>query len=566
MRTSSDLSPALRLIKEGRFAEALNGLAGLVDARRSFAIDFKLRQAGDDVLRSFYMGGMAPFRSTTPSRGVYAAALSVLGDCRSRAPKSAALFVLEGALHNVFQEYPRALRALDRAVILDPGDGWAYLWRFRTKAQPIILGKLNGRREPRLLERIEDALRDLAEAERRGIDRIQSFLWKVYFFNSLDMHVMLQERDLRVPEGLDGVNLALHHAACALNLSGKGAYAQALAHADRTIAALPRLGWAYALKARLFAKADTMGKAVGYMRLALRRAPDEGELVAWMGEAKRRRGDYRGALKELSAAVALDPRSDNAYLWRGKIRLTLGQLEAAGRDLSRTIRLSSMNLQKAYSLRGEVKLKSGDFRGALRDFDRAYPVSPAQTWSERLKNGRRVPERDRAGAMWRDVAALLARNPDDARLHAWRGRLRVDAGGALVESGLADLTRSIELAPRNAWAFAWRGWGKEKSGDAEGAAADYRKAIRIDPDHGMASAFLGRLRTRRGDPRGALRDFKRALGTKFHHAEVLAWQADALWALGRKRASFSSFTEALWLGYRGAEVGLFYARFRGRPS
>ena len=47
----------------------------------------------------------------------------------------------------------------------------------------------------------------------------------------------------------------------------------------------------------------------------------------------------------------------------------------------------------------------------------------------------------------------------------------------------ADCTRLIEIFPRSAAAYVYRGIARRHGGDLAGAAADFDRAIALDPDH-----------------------------------------------------------------------------------
>ncbi|MBI3723559.1 hypothetical protein HY251_06350, partial [bacterium] len=84
-------------------------------------------------------------------------------------------------------------------------------------------------------------------------------------------------------------------------------------------------------------------------------------------------------------------------------------------------------------------------------------------------------------------------------LHAIVGRADEREKAADWEGAISELSKAIELEPRNAGLFARRGALRERKGDPPGATADYRKSLELAPDGPQskeAKAGLERCRAR----------------------------------------------------------------------
>ncbi len=95
---------------------------------------------------------------------------------------------------------------------------------------------------------------------------------------------------------------------------------------------------------------------------------------------------------------------------------------------------------------------------------------------------------DAAGRAWDQV---LAMTPGDASAWYHRARLRKDAGD--LDGALADIGRSIELAPGEPTPLARRGTWLIEAGRLEDAEADFRAAANLDRDYRPAAEGMARV-------------------------------------------------------------------------
>ncbi len=123
-----------------------------------------------------------------------------------------------------------------------------------------------------------------------------------------------------------------------------------------------------------------------------------------------------------------------------------------------------------------------------------------------LASARRLPAWKNSLALWEDV---LEKNPLEHMGYYGRSNVRVSAGDH--EGALRDLTRCVELAPRNWKAFNNRGRLFTELKEFDKALADYTAAIAVNP--GEPALFLSRGNTYllKGDKARAEGDYDRAL-------------------------------------------------------
>jgi tetratricopeptide (TPR) repeat protein len=85
------------------------------------------------------------------------------------------------------------------------------------------------------------------------------------------------------------------------------------------------------------------------------------------GNAKNCLEDYKGAIVDLTKAIALDPSMAQAYSNRGLAKLGLEDDNGALADCNKAIELDP-DLAEAYYCRGFAKSHFQDYRGAIADF------------------------------------------------------------------------------------------------------------------------------------------------------------------------------------------------------
>ncbi|MBV8887365.1 MAG: tetratricopeptide repeat protein [Chroococcidiopsidaceae cyanobacterium CP_BM_RX_35] len=123
------------------------------------------------------------------------------------------------------------------------------------------------------------------------------------------------------------------------------------------------------------------------------------------------------------------------------------------------------------------------------------------------QGGDKYKKGDYQGAI-ADYTKALQLNPKSAEAYNYRGNARLNLRDK--QGAIADYDQAIKLNPNYADAFNDRGDGRSALGDNQGAITDYDQAIQIDPNYAKAYANRGSVRSTLGDKQGALADLQQA--------------------------------------------------------
>lgn len=209
-----------------------------------------------------------------------------------------------------------------------------------------------------------------------------------------------------------------------------------------------------------------------------------------------------------ASASALWGQTPQELLARGQSLEQQGKAAEAIAAYTQAI-AADAKFSEAYRRRALVYASLGNRREAITDFTRAIDADPK---SARAYNGRGASKMallDWGGAR-QDIDMALTLDPNYSNAHANRGRIKAFGFGD-VAGGLADVTKSIEIDPKNRVSYWVRAELRFRLKDHAGAIADYTQAFELDPRDPAPLVLRANVRVDRGDVSGAERDFKAAL-------------------------------------------------------
>ena len=202
-------------------------------------------------------------------------------------------------------------------------------------------------------------------------------------------------------------------------------------------------------------------------------------LAIWSDGAERRRW--------LDEALTLAPGYDQAYLHRGSLRLSAGDVQAGVEDLDRCLEICPTNMSARIN-RGVGRHHLKNYAGAVDDYTEALAIAPnAIAFANRGLATSALKHWDAAVADFDRALALREAWP---LVHHVRGVAKL--GQEDFDGAVAAFTRCIELAPSHLNAYARRGSAHHRAGRPREAVADFEYVLRVAPRDWAERALVER--------------------------------------------------------------------------
>jgi lipoprotein NlpI len=172
------------------------------------------------------------------------------------------------------------------------------------------------------------------------------------------------------------------------------------------------------------------------------------------GVAFKLQGDYKRALADYNAVLALEPANVNALINRAQLFGIMNDHDRAIQDADRILAKGGLNDRGKgiiYSVRGESWHAKGGYDRAIADFSASIKFRPlAETYRLRGRSWMGTAKFDRAIA---DYDETIRREPKDDFSYYARGAAHYFSGD--VARASADLNRANELDPTDAYYVLW---------------------------------------------------------------------------------------------------------------
>jgi len=223
-----------------------------------------------------------------------------------------------------------------------------------------------------------------------------------------------------------------------------------------------------------------------------------------LGEILYRRGDFKGAVRELEAVVRADPLNQHAQLWLARAHAAAGRDAEALQVYERMIRGAGAGADLdpiVFLAATEIDLAAGRAEAARARLGRV-PAALSGSPEVLTARGSVAEAEGRRDEAQREYRAALAAAPSDAAALERLVNLH-------IKEGRADLARTI--AARTAQAFPSSAAHLSLAGEAALALKRYAEAARwfetaleLAPDADSVRTELARARLLNGDPSAAL--------------------------------------------------------------
>jgi Tfp pilus assembly protein PilF len=163
--------------------------------------------------------------------------------------------------------------------------------------------------------------------------------------------------------------------------------------------------------------------------------------LAGLGAMQQR--DFAKAIGLFDQSIQLDGKDAVAYYYRGLCQRTLGNNDAALKDISQSIKLSPKN-SYAYIFRAFIYLETNDRAKAIVDFDKAIQVDPTNSYAYTFH----VNVYGKAEDLPKIVADLnraIQLDPSNAHAYQQRGMMYLGPGKGNRAKFIADYERAAAL-------------------------------------------------------------------------------------------------------------------------
>lgn len=265
-----------------------------------------------------------------------------------------------------------------------------------------------------------------------------------------------------------------------LLLSAANKRSEALATADRAIAADPSNATYHANRATALYNLSLFDEALNSALQAARLAPNDSHVRATLGWAKRKLKRYGDALADFGSALELEPNNENALCGQGWTLLNMKRHDQALADFTRALELQP-DFVDAPRGRGWTLCNMKRYDEALADFTRALELEPDDIDALRGR-GRVLWEL----ARWDDAEASLRHASKDDDANAWN-----DLGVFLIcrgrrNEGRQALEHATQVDDRYPLPHKHLGVLALAEGDLPAALAHIDRALALDPSYGSA--------------------------------------------------------------------------------
>lgn len=317
---------------------------------------------------------------------------------------------------------------------------------------------------------------------------------------------------------------------------------------------------ALALRRRAAAKEaleDARG-ALADLSAAVAAAPEETD--AWLARAAlyARVREPRRALADYDKALGLKADLAPALLGRAELLAEAGKADEALKDLDAAL-AADPRLAAAYDRRGRLSFAAGKLDDALKDFVKAVELEPGQPDFLLDLGVARLRKRE----YWKAIAALdrsLAQGGPAAPARGARAEARAALG--MVKQALDDLDEALKADPRSSDLHALLGLVQVRMRLYPEALRALDRAVSLDRKNARAYRLRGQAHAGLGELSEAVNDFSRAVQLAERPVAELTDLCHAERLRGRDSRAVESCSKALQLdpddGWAYVQRGLAY--------
>ncbi len=134
--------------------------------------------------------------------------------------------------------------------------------------------------------------------------------------------------------------------------------------------------------------------------------------------------------------------------------------------------------------RGYIK----DFKAAIKGCSEEIQENPQAAWAYYIRGQVNSQMRNGSSAAIADLTKAIELEPRNETYLQYRAILFIDSKA--FEDAIADVNKSIELNPKNAYGYVVRAIVHVRRGNHEEAAEECNRALKIDPAEKLCNMYL----------------------------------------------------------------------------
>ena len=290
-------------------------------------------------------------------RGDYTRMLDFMKQASEADPNSVDFYYYQGEAYRLMSDYENAIKSYEQALESNPSFAPAYLGR----AKATLIDSPNA-----------DVTVDLGKAIEFDPNLVDAYLERAaYSIRAGEPETALE--DLSIVEGLFPQSPLLYMLRAQSNLL-LGDNVAALQNAQQAYDLDQTLLPAYITLARASLANDLPEDAAKYAEIYLRYEPEDSDGWLMIGIAHLQEEEYPKALEALDKAIDLKEDNYEAYRYRGKVHMAMGQAQEAVNDFVVIVQRTPSNFQYTFDL-ADALWKAERLTDAYRTFNSAEQLA-----------------------------------------------------------------------------------------------------------------------------------------------------------------------------------------------
>jgi tetratricopeptide (TPR) repeat protein len=278
-------------------------------------------------------------------------------------------------------------------------------------------------------------------------------------------------------------------------LCDTGRHAESLVYFDRAVALEPEIADIHFQRAAALDRLQRRDEALAAYERVVELNPGHAEAHCKRGHLLSHAKRFRDALVSYDRAIAANPQYAEAHCNRANALRLLGHLPEALVSVDRAIALPP-EVAPAHRIRGVVLMGLARYDDALKSLDRALELQPA--YGEALNDrGNTLRMLGRYDEALRTQEQAIRLNPVASGAYANRAVALMDIGRP--EDALPDMNRALELSPENAEFWNLKGNALQALNRHAEALSAYSKALELQPGYAQPEFNISMCTLVRGE-------------------------------------------------------------------